>query len=224
MLDIRGRPLLTRLVDTLREGGVGTVTVVRGYRKEAIDDSRIVPVDNEAYERTGEVASLACAIDAIDGPCVVAYGDILFSPAVLSQLARARQDITLVVDAGYRKALGASGDRRLDLVKVSRPYSGLFLDEDDPALLRGIGPEIGPHGADGEWIGLARYSEHGAELLRVALGRLGGDDQGQRMLLPEMVAHLLEEGAEIAVVYIDGGWLDVNDVHDLAAARNVIER
>ena len=37
MLEVRGQPLLRRLVDIFRAGGVRDVTVVRGHRKEAVN-------------------------------------------------------------------------------------------------------------------------------------------------------------------------------------------
>ena len=61
MIDVRGQSLLQRLVATLNDGGIRRVTVVRGYRKEAIDLTGIATVDNDRYAETGEVASLACA-------------------------------------------------------------------------------------------------------------------------------------------------------------------
>ena len=90
MLDVRGEPLLQRLVRTINESGLRDVTVVRGYRKEAIALAGIETVDNDRYGETGEAASLACARDRLDGPCLVSYGDILFRRHVLDGPARRR--------------------------------------------------------------------------------------------------------------------------------------
>src|SRR5690606_37072580 len=67
MIDVRGQPLLRRLVGTLRAAGIGEVTVVRGYKKEAIELPAITAVDNDRYAETGEVASLACAAAQLEG-------------------------------------------------------------------------------------------------------------------------------------------------------------
>ena len=75
MSEVRGQPLLRRRVDTLRDSGIRDVMVVRGYRKEAVEVSGINTVDNDDYATSGEVASLACAIEQLEGDCVIAYGD-----------------------------------------------------------------------------------------------------------------------------------------------------
>ena len=72
MVDVRGRPLLQRLVSTLNESGVREVTVVRGWRKEAVSAAGAHFVDNDAFAETGEVASLAKAVDALEGDTVIA--------------------------------------------------------------------------------------------------------------------------------------------------------
>ena len=91
MIDVRGEPLLQRLVRTLNESGLRDVTVVRGYRKEAIDLAGIEAVDNDRFDETGEAASLACAYNRLYGPCLVSYGDILFRRHVLEGLLARRR-------------------------------------------------------------------------------------------------------------------------------------
>ena len=51
-----------------RPGG----TVVRGYRKEMVNLPSIKTIDNDLYERSGEAATLACAIDALKDDCLIA--------------------------------------------------------------------------------------------------------------------------------------------------------
>ena len=58
MLDIRGQPLLKRLVSTFNDGGVRDISVVRGYRKDMIDLANVRAIDNNAFATTGEAASL----------------------------------------------------------------------------------------------------------------------------------------------------------------------
>ena len=145
MVDVRGQPLLRRLVGTLRECGVGDVTVVRGYRKEAIDLPAIATVDNDAYETTGEAASLACAIDRLEGPCVLSYGDILFRRYVLDELLAAEGDVVVAVDALQRNtAADADPERVSDLVGCSRRHTGDYLEDEAPVWLRRIGNDLRP--------------------------------------------------------------------------------
>jgi phosphoenolpyruvate phosphomutase len=221
MIDVRGQPLLRRLVGTLRECGVGDVTVVRGYRKEAIDLPSIATVDNDAYETTGEAASLACAIDRLEGPCVLSYGDILFRRHLLDALLAAEGDVVIAVDALQRnRAADADPERVSDLVGCSRRHTGDYLEDEAPVWLQRIGNDLSAAQADGEWIGLAKLSPTGAALVRGALDAMRADGSLLRASLLEMLSRLIAAGHPIGVVYVLGGWLDVDDAFDLARARN----
>lgn len=223
MLDIRGRPLLRRLVDTMRESGLRNVSVVRGYKKDAIDLPDIDKVDNGDFAETGEAWSLACADKALAGEITVAYGDILFSADVLNRLGRMSHDVTLVVDTAYKQNPTHAGtERQVDLVRTSRIHSGVFLDDDEPTFLKEIGDGVDPDMAQGEWIGLARFSNNGSKALIKAIDTLRSENRLSSARLPELFTQIMETGIEVGIVYINGGWLDVDDAFDLAAARNMV--
>ena len=220
MIDVRGQPLLRRLCGTLRECGVGDITVVRGYRKEAIDVPSIATVDNDAYETTGEAASLACAIDRLQGPCVVSYGDILFRRHLLDALLAAEGEVVVAVDALQRGKADRDPERVTDLVGCSRRHTGDYLEDEAPAWLCRIGNDLAPTEVDGEWIGLAKLSARGAALVAAELEAMRADGSLARASLLEMLSRLIAAGHPIGVVYVLGGWLDVDDAFDLARARN----
>jgi phosphoenolpyruvate phosphomutase len=222
MIDVRGTPLLQRLVATLRECGVRDVTVVRGYRKEAIAVEGIGVVDNDAYETTGEAASLACALDRLDGACVVSYGDILFRRHVLDALLASDGDIAVAVDALPRERADADPHRVCDRVACSRPYTGKYLDEEEPVRLRRIANDLAPDEAHGEWMGLAKLTARGSALVRAELEAMRADGTLGRASLLDLFSRLLAAGHEVPVVYALGNWLDVDDAFDLARARNFL--
>ncbi|MBV9654662.1 MAG: isocitrate lyase/phosphoenolpyruvate mutase family protein, partial [Acetobacteraceae bacterium] len=211
MVDVRGKPLLHRLLHTLDEGGVADVAVVAGYRREKIVADGITLLDNAAYAETSEAASLACATSRLRGETVVVYGDVLFRRYILEALLESQSDITIVVDSTRRQAADAR-----DLVAADRHDSGGYYD-DAPARLTGIA--AGAASCCGEWIGLMHLSARGADLVREELrameadGSLGGADLMQ--MLERLARH-----HPVAVHYIRGHWLDVDTPTDLAEARN----
>ena len=227
MIDVRGEPLLQRLVRTLNRSGLRDVTVVRGYRKEAIALAGIETVDNDRYGETGEAASLACASDRLDGPCLVSYGDILFRRHLLDGLLAADGDIVTVVDARRRAAAAAADgsrapDRSVDWVRCTRPFTGGYLD-DERVILEAIWSDAaGGDSAHGEFIGLSKMSTDGAALVRGVLDAMGKDGTLEGADLPDLFARLVAEGAAIDVLYVTGHWLDVDDAFDLASLRNLV--
>jgi phosphoenolpyruvate phosphomutase len=221
MLDVRGRSLLSRLVQAFAERGVREPVVVAGHRQEAIDLPGIRKVINPDHETTGEAASLARAADALQGDCVISYGDILFRGYILDALYRAEGDAVIVVDADWRASRGARTKHTADLVQCSQPHRADAFDE-QLIELRRIDAAIAPGQADGEWIGLLRLSPRGSGMVREELAALAAEGALDEAGLPDVLRRLIARGAAVRVVYVRGHWLDVNDAFDLAQARNFL--
>jgi len=222
MVEIQGQPLLRRLTRSLRQSGVRDVAVVRGYAKDAVDLPNLTYIDNDAFETTGEAASLATAIDRLTGDTVIAYGDILFRRYILDALVETEGDIVLAVDGMWRERTDRSENSGRDLVRCSRPFSPSFI-EDDPVLFEGIVADA--NDADdctGEWIGIARLSKKGAELVRKELEAMKSDGTLETADLATLFARLADAGNAPHVHYVAGHWLDVNDAFDLARARDFL--
>ncbi|MBV9549264.1 MAG: phosphoenolpyruvate mutase [Alphaproteobacteria bacterium] len=212
MVDVRGQPLLQRLVSTLAASGVRNITVVRGYGKETVKLVGVQTVDNDRHAETGELYSLNCAAAAIEGPTVIAYGDILFRKYILDNLLECGADIALAVDVSPLK-----GEARRDLVIADRPYTGDILD-DSPVLLKQAGTDINPGEAHGEWMGLAAFSARGAGWLRDEIARARAEGVLESCDLPRLFTRLAARHP-VQILYFTGHWMDVDTLVDLAAAR-----
>ena len=217
MIEVRGQPLLSRLIGTMREAGVREITVVRGYKKETINFPSIATVDNDLYMTTGEATSLACAIDRLEGECLVAYGDILFRHHILDQLFVHPGDIVVTVDALWRERASESKTWVRDFAECSRFFSPTYLD-DAPVHLRRIAADMPVERIGGEWMGLAKLSARGAEQVRAAILAMRRNGTLAKAGLPELFTHMAEQGTPIHVLYVAGQWLDVDDAADLVEA------
>ena len=217
MIDVKGQPLLCRLVGAFRDVGVRDVTVVRGYRKEMINLPSIHTIDNDLYANTGEVASLACAVDRIDGPCIISYGDILFRSHILDRLLDEPGDIAIAVDALWRDRSSEATDWVRDLAVCSRPFSANYLD-DGPVTLQRMANDVPAAEVNGEWIGLARLSPAGSDLVRAEIDAMRADGTLGTGSLLDLFTRLVDGGADVRVVYATGEWLDVDDAADLVEA------
>ena len=220
MVDIRGKPLLRRLVSTLKKGGVRNVTVVRGYKKEKIDLPSITTVDNDSYDTTGEAYSLSRALPHVEGDCILSYGDILFRRFILDALLASTADIVLAVDARGQGQDFHDAGRKVDLVSCTRPFSGDYLEEIEPTAVLKIGNDLSSNEVHGEWIGLARTNARGSEIIREQLKVMEKAKKLETATLLDLFSAILDAGHPITALYITGHWLDVDDAFDLAEARN----
>lgn len=223
MVDIRGKPLLSRLVHTVAGAGIRDITVVRGYKKEAIDVPGIHSVDNDEYATTGQLASLDAARDKLRDGCLIAYADVLFRDHLVQQLLDCPGEIVLTVDALWQHRHYKPTMRLMEMVSCSRPFRGGFLDQEEPAYLRAlrIDDSLPAGEAHGEWIGVLRVSRLGGCWCLEEMDAMAAEGLLKSARLSDLITRLVECGRPIAVQYITGDWLDVDDLLDLATARNL---
>lgn len=217
MVDIRGQPLLGRLVATLKERGIEEVDVVRGFAKETIAVQGIRTIDNDDYASTGELFSLNRARDRLSGPTVVIYGDILFRPHILDGLMETSGDIVVAADAFWQRRSSESINQR-DLIAADMAYSGNFLDE-EPVSLRSIGAHDEGAEVCGEFIGMVRFSDEGARMARAEIDAMEAEGVLRTSDLPELLNRLARR-TTVNVHYVTGYWLDVDTLRDLDDAHH----
>ncbi len=211
MVDVRGRPLLARQVETLAAAGVRAVTVVTGWCGDAVEAPGIRRRANPAWATTGEAASLAAARDQLGEPVIVAFGDILYRRQVLDRLMEATGDIVLVADATRPRGVEP------DLLRASHDGGDDWF-RDGAAHLLAIGTALPD--AQGRWIGLAKTSDAGSAAIAAEIDRLEAEGRLADADLAMLFARLVARGETIEVVWVTGDWFDINTAFDLASARN----
>ena len=214
MLPIAGKPLLRWLVDGFKKENINDITVVGGYRADAIDTAGIKLVVNEHYAETGELSSLACAVESLDSDAVISYGDLLFRSYVLRDLMESKADFSVVVDS---LLTGSSNRTVRDFAYCSRGDDrGLF---GTPVLLERVtsaaDAERAPHG---RWIGLLNVSRAGLAKLKATMKVLGSENRFEALDMPALLNALIAGGSKIEVIYVHGHWRGVNDLDDLHQA------
>ena len=220
MLPIAGKPLLRWLIDSFKKESVNDITVVGGYRADAIDPAGIRLVVNERYAQTDELASLACAIDQIESDTIISYGDLLFRSYVLRDLVECKADFSVVVDSS---PTDASNRTVRDFAYCNRGDDrGLFGTE---VLLKRVvsRADARPDGTteeepQGRWIGMLNVSRKGLAQLRSVLARLRAGPDFDSLDMPALLNALIADGASIEVLYVHGHWRGVNDLEDFRRA------
>jgi phosphoenolpyruvate phosphomutase len=214
MLPIAGKPLLRWLIDGFKKENINDITVVGGYRAEAIDIAGIKLVVNDRYSETGELTSLACAVDLLDGDTVIAYGDLLFRSYVLRNLVECKSDFSVVVDS---LMAGSSNHTVRDFAYCSRGDDrGLF---GTPVLLERVsGAADADREPQGRWIGMLSVSRGGLLKLKAALQTLRAQGNFDALDMPALLNALVAGGELIEVLYVHGHWRGVNDLDDLRQA------
>ncbi|GJH02154.1 phosphoenolpyruvate mutase [Paraburkholderia terrae] len=219
MLPIAGKPLLRWLVDAFKKQGVNDITVVGGYRADAIDTAGIKLVVNERHEQTGELASLACAVDGLQNDTVISYGDLLFRSYIVRDLVDSEALFSVVVDSTTVAEAGATNQSVRDFAWCSAADDrGLFGNK---VLLRRVSnneADVKGEVPNGRWIGLLNVRGAGRERLQAVMNTLRARPDFDSLDMPALLNALIEAGEEIEVQYVHGHWRGVNDLEDFRRA------
>ena len=124
---------------------------------------------------------------------------------------------TIAVDALWKERRSEAADWVRDLVACTRPFSDDYLD-DEPVHVRRIGNELDHADVHGEWIGIAKLSAQGSEIVNAEIDAMLDDGSLPKSGLLDLFQRLIDAGHSIRVVYVPGQWLDVDDAADITKA------
>ena len=231
MLEIKGRSILERQISLLRAAGVSSISVVRGYRAEAVDLPGVHFYENRDYLSTGTAASLFAAAPALKGRVLILFGDILFDRTILDRLLASAADVSLAVDRAWYDLYRTEGrsPQGADLVitREKPVQSHRFLPSEKPVSILKIGQRLDLKAATGEFIGLGIFSPQGIAWLKETYeaGRSLSHDAPfheaagfSQCSFTDLLQEIIGQGHPVSAVEIYKGWLEVDTFEDYRRA------
>ncbi|MCH7507910.1 MAG: isocitrate lyase/phosphoenolpyruvate mutase family protein, partial [Proteobacteria bacterium] len=215
MIPVAGKTVLRRQVDKFKAQGINNITVVAGYRSGAIDVQGVSVVVNEDWEKSSELTSLACALDAFSNETVLIYGDLLFRTYILNNLMDWDADLLVVVDSSPLDQVQGNTN---DLAYCSSPDDRAMYQQKVSLDQISDLDNWQVRQADGRWIGMLRVRGEGRAFLVEALEQLRGEGRFEDRGVPDLINRLVENGHAPQVQYISGHWMDINNLQDLQRA------
>lgn len=219
--EVGGQRLLDWAIDAFRQSGIDEIVFIGGYRIERVqeDYSQFSFRHNTDWPNNNILASLLYAEDAMDEPFICCYSDILFTPAIVQQVAQSDADIALGVDSDW-------------LVRYEHRTEHPSDDAEKVTVANGkvtrLHREIPEADAYGEFIGLAKFSAAGAHAFREQYHRRREEFDGQpfreaKLFAKAYLIHLLQDmiEAEQRIAHVDtpGGYIEVDTQQDFEYAR-----
>jgi choline kinase len=219
--EIRGKRILDWTVDALRAGGVTDFCFIGGYRMEAVEREypHFTFRRNGDWENNNILVSLMCAEDLMDRPFVTSYSDILFTGGVVAGLVASRDDIALGMDTDWRTHYKPRTQHP--------PHDAEKAIMKDGRVVR-VQREISYEDASGEFIGVAKFSARGGELLREHYHRrraefwdkpYRGTALFQKAYLIHLFQDMIEQGVPMGHADTHGQYREIDTQEDLDLAQ-----
>lgn len=159
LVDVAGSTLLHRQIDTLRSLGVRKIVVVVGFGADSIReecDDEISFVENTVFAETSSLYSLWLAREHLVDGFVVLNSDVLFHPQMLAELLESDHGDALLISDTDPNPLG---DEEMKIKMRDR-----FVVD--------ISKQMDPMEADGENVGIVKFSAPGAKVLVEYMNKL----------------------------------------------------
>lgn len=211
LFEVGGRTLLDRQLSILAEAGLNDVAIVLGFEAERIR-RRCPPsvsfVINSRFEETSSLYSLWLAREHLTEGFVVLNCDVLFHPQLLTRLLSAPFDDALLVDL-VDKQNNQLGDEEMK-VKLD---NGRVVD---------IRKDLAPAEADGENVGVVKFSAHGAKRLIDEMDTLISREGGERDWAPRAFRAYALRYQLHAISTEDYPWIEIDFPADYQRAQEEI--
>ena len=222
MVEVNGIPMIRHQISVAKSCGINRIVVIKGYHGDKINAKDVTFVENEEYARTNMVRTLFCAEEFITSPVIISYGDIIYNSNVLNSLINSKSEISVVIDKGWKNYW----ESRFDSV----------LDDAETLKINGKGDiiEIGQKPKtvseiQGQYIGMTKIQNGGVdsffslyrkELKEYNKGRrfVSNSRNLDELYMTDMLQALIKLGSKVHPVWINGEWLEVDDISDLKIA------
>jgi choline kinase len=222
LVPVMGRPMLDWVLEALAEAGFSRrdVVFICGYRADVLRERypELTYVENRDWANNNVLLSLLCAREHLTNGFLCSYTDIVYRSDVVRDLVASKHDIALGCDTDWRRRY---------VGRHHHPESDAEKMRADGERIVELSRQIPATAAQGEYIGVGRFSADGARALGEAFDQARSVYEGgpfregrtfERAYLIDLLQWMLERGQPIHHVDTHGGYMEIDTVEDLAFA------
>ncbi|MCK5031333.1 MAG: phosphocholine cytidylyltransferase family protein [Thermoplasmatales archaeon] len=222
MLDVKGKTIIERQIENIRDCGIDDIIIIKGYKQEIINIPNIKYYINPDFETSGILSSLFFAEGEMNCDFIFLYSDIIFDKKILKRLLKDKADISLVVDLDWKARYNE---------RVKQHNGEVELVEVESGRITRIGKNVNPEKAHGEFIGLASFSKIGAETLDKCYRSVLKSYKNKmfheassinKANFTDMIQDIIDEGFDVKNLDTYGDWMEIDTFEDYRKAWSVV--
>ncbi|MBN1327070.1 MAG: phosphocholine cytidylyltransferase family protein [Candidatus Cloacimonetes bacterium] len=179
-----GLTLLEAQLHSLSENNIKDIVIIVGYRAGQIEAKiqeytnrfNLNTVYNPFFDLSNNLISVWMAKYYMDQPFITINGDDMFTPTVIENLLRSKHNITMVIDQKDN------------------------YDEDDmkvihsDGLIQQVSKKIEPEVANGESVGIIKFSGHGPKIYRTVLEEMARNPVNLNVFYLSAIQEIINKG------------------------------
>ena len=223
LVDINGKSIIDRQIETFRNNGIKEIIVIIGPNKDKFQLKNIEYVVDKKFHDHEQLGSLMAANKHFQNDVVISFGDVIVDNNIMKQVIESTYDIGVAIDLNWEKKYEN---------RTQHPKS-----EADLALIKSnklikIKKNLNPteNHQLGEFLGIIKLSNVGSKKFLNIFERLNSSHQGefhdasslQKAYLTDMIDELIQINEVVNPILIDGVWFEIDTIEDLENIREKI--
>ena len=204
LLEINGVPIIKHQINSFKKNGINDIVVVTGYKSEMIHDllnDQVQYVHNSKFSEMNNIYSVWLAIQKLQDDFICVYGDLMFDEEILKKCLEIKSEIGLMVETNTRD----------ETMKVKIENEKIVA----------VNKKIDYKTADGNFVGMAKFSKTGAKKLFHEIDLLVGNNNTD-VYYTMAIENLINKGTKISYDITDGlSWMDIDDDADFKQSQDV---
>ena len=249
MIKLLGQTLIERQIKIFHSYGINDITIVTGYKSEVVDIPDVNYVNNVNYETTNMNESLFRALlktemceECTSGcrecngtglspakPILVTYGDIAFEPRILSQMLEFCDPRPSVIGLAARINWKEYYQNRT-MHPLSEAENVLIQNRSILEIRKNISKSL-ENQQIGEFLGIMLLPpdqiqillERYLDLKKNHVGAFHSSSSLSNAYLTDMLQEMIDCGATVKPVFIEGKWFEIDTPEDLKNAEKEFE-
>ena len=223
LVDINGKSIIKRQIETFRNNGIKDIIVIVGPNKDKFQLNDIEYVVDKNFHEHEQLGSLMVANKHFQNDIVISFGDIIADDNIMKQIVESTYDIGVAIDLKWEKNYEN---------RTQHPKS-----EADLALIRSNKlikikknlDSVENHQL-GEFLGIIKLSNIGSKKFLDVFDRLNSSHEGkfhdapsfQKAYLTDMIDELIQTNDDVNPIFINGVWFEIDTIEDLENIRKKI--
>src|SRR5690606_13511816 len=224
MVKVMGRPMLEWILEAFADAGLESdqVVFVGGYAQAVVEAAHpeFTFVTNHDWPNNNILLSLLYAREHLRQGFLSTYGDIVYSGDIVKKLAESPHDITLGCDTVWRRRY---------VERTQHPETDAEKLRADGDRVTELSRRIPSEEASGEFIGVMKMSERGAETFLEHFDARAKEYAGrayragrtwEKAYLIDLLQDRLKRGVTMHRVDTRGAYMEIDAVRDLSFAED----
>ena len=219
LVDINGKSIIKRQIETFRNNGIKDIIVIAGPNKDKFQLKDIEYVVDKNFHEHEQLGSLMVANKYFQNDIVISFGDVIADDNIMKQMVESTYDIGVAIDLKWEKnyenrTQHTKSEADLALIKsnkLTKIKKNLNFNENYQL---------------GEFLGIMKLSDIGSKKFLDIFEKLNSSHEGkfhdapsfQKAYLTDMLDELIQTNEIVNPIFVDGNWCEIDTTEDLEKA------